>query len=145
MGSRLNQKFHIALTSLLFFFFARPGNTEILVNSVVIILVTHIDELMYGIVLSISPSWVAGMSLQQVPQSPIQLSPSQRSPSQRSPPPKPRQSSADASGENDEDDDNFADDDVDSFERHMIPSEKGELEGKDSNVCEAESGAPRLS
>ena len=122
----MNQKFHIALTSLCVFL-TRPGNTEILVNSVVIILVTHIDELMYGILMSISPSWVASMTPQQAPQSLTHHSYPQQPPSQRSSSPKPRrQTSASASSENDEDDDNFADDDddVDSLKGEQMPLEK---------------------
>jgi hypothetical protein len=103
------------------------------VNSVVIILVTHIDELMYGILLSISPSWVASMSLQQVPQSHIQ-----QSPSQQSPPPKPPQTIAAAAGEHDE---GCPDDDGDSLERETIPSEEVECKSKCAEVCEVESGA----
>ena len=111
-------------------------------NSVVIILVTHIDELMYGILLSISPSWVASMSLQQVPQSLIHQSYPHQPPSQQTPPPKPPQTIAAAASEHDGDIDNFADDDDgDSLERETIPSEKVEFKTKGTEVCEVESGA----
>ena len=109
-------------------------------NSVVIILVTHIDELMYGIVLSISPSWVASMSLQQLPQS-HQSSP-QQPPSHPIPSPKSPQTIAGASSQHDKDDDNFADDDdADSLERETMPSETVEFKVRGAEVCEVESGA----
>jgi hypothetical protein len=46
------------------------GNTEILVNSVLILFVAHIDELVFKILTILSPSWVDSMSQQQTTQHP---------------------------------------------------------------------------
>jgi len=37
------------------------GNTEVLVNSVLILVITHIDELVLGVLTTISPTWVESM------------------------------------------------------------------------------------